>query len=103
MNSLYGVLIAVLASVLSGFSTALYAGIKESKKEKERQAEKAQDVLKIELKDLKIHLYQVEKDLTDWKDKYYLAIQELISVKSELEETLIKLSLINMEFKIEQE
>ena len=52
----------------------------------------------MELKDLKIQLYKVERDLTEWKDKYYSAIQELIGVKAELEETLIKLSLIDMEF-----
>ena len=51
----------------------------------------------MELKDLKLQLYKLERDLTEWKDKYYSAIQELISVKSELEETLIKLSLIDME------
>ena len=43
-------------------------------------------------------MYQLERDLAEWKDKYYNAIQELIEVKSELEETLIKISLIDMEF-----
>ncbi len=92
------IIIAICAAILSGMGTAIIAGIKDNKKEAIRQREREQDQLKMELKDLKIQLYKVERDLTEWKDKYYSAIQELISVKSELEETLIKLSLIDMEF-----
>jgi peptidoglycan hydrolase CwlO-like protein len=91
------IVIAISAAILSGMGTAIIAGIRDNKKEKIRQAEREQDHLKIELKDLKLQLYKLERDLTEWKDKYYSAIQELISVKSELEETLIKLSLIDME------
>ena len=90
--------IAISAAVLSGMGTAIIAGMKENKREKTRQHEREQDNLKIELKDAQIKLYQLEKDLTDWKDKYYQTIEELISIKAELEETLIKLSLIDMEF-----
>ena len=79
------IVIALLAAVFSGMGTAIIAGLKESKKEKRRQAEREQDHLKLEIKDLKIALYQLEKELTDWKDKYYDSIQELIQVKSELE------------------
>lgn len=89
--------LSISAAILSGMGTAIIAGIKENKKERIRQYERKQDMLKMELKDLKIQLYQLEKDLTAWKDKYYSAIQELIEVKSELEEALIKLSLINMD------
>jgi peptidoglycan hydrolase CwlO-like protein len=92
------IIIAISAAILSGMGTAIIAGLRENKKEKIRQAEREQDHLKMELKDLKIQLYKLERDLTEWKDKYYSAIQELISVRSELEETLIKLSLIDMEF-----
>jgi uncharacterized protein YlxW (UPF0749 family) len=93
------IIIAILASVLSGAGTALIAIINENKKEKFRQNERAQDELKMELKDLQIKLYKLEKDLSEWKDKYYSTIQELISVKAELEETLIKLSLIHIQDK----
>jgi len=91
------IIIAIAAAILSGMGTAIIAGLRDNKKEKIRQREREQDHLKMDLKDLKIQLYKVERDLTEWKDKYYSAIQELISVKSELEETLIKLSLIDME------
>ena len=91
------IIIAIAAAILSGMGTAITAGIRDSKKEKIRQREREQDHLKMDLKDLKIQLYKVERDLTEWKDKYYSAIQELISVKAELEETLIKLSLIDMD------
>jgi peptidoglycan hydrolase CwlO-like protein len=91
------IIIAIAAAILSGMGTAIIAGIRDSKKEKIRQREREQDHLKMDLKDLKIQLYKVERDLTEWKDKYYSAIQELISVKAELEETLIKLSLIDMD------
>ena len=88
--------IALLAAVFSGMGTAIVAGLKEAKKEKRRQAEREQDHLKLEIKDLKISLYQLEKELTDWKDKYYDSIQELIQVKSELENALVQLNIIEL-------
>lgn len=91
------IIIAICAAILSGMGTAIIAGLRDNRKEKVRQREREQDHLKMDLKDLKIQLYKVERDLTEWKDKYYSAIQELISVKAELEETLIKLSLIDMD------
>ena len=91
--------IAILASAVSGMATAIYGARREDKLEKAREAERYQERLKLELKDLKIQLYQLEKDLADWKDKYYLTMQELIEVKSELEEALIKMSIISLEFK----
>jgi peptidoglycan hydrolase CwlO-like protein len=89
------VVIAVLAAILSGMGTAVIAGLRENKKEKIRRAERDQDHLKLEVKDLKIELYKIERELTEWKDKYYNTIQELIGVKAELEETMIKLSYID--------
>ena len=61
-------------------------------KKKNRRHEREQDHLKLDLKDLKIELYKIEKELTEWKDKYYNTIQELISVKAELEDALIRVS-----------
>ena len=90
------VIIVIIASVLSGMGTALVSGVKESKKEKSRLVEREQDLLKMDLKDLEIKLYKLEKDLSEWRDKYYNTLQELIEVKSELEETLIKLTHIGM-------
>jgi len=89
------IVVAIFAAAVSGMGTALIAGFRDNKKEKIRQAEREQDHLKLEIKDLKIALYKVERELTEWKDKYYQAIQELIGVKSELEETLLKLSFID--------
>ena len=86
------ILIAIFAALVSGMGTALIAGFRDSKKEKRRQFERDQDHLKMDLKDLKIELYKIEKELNEWKDKYYNAIQELIGVKSELEATLIELA-----------
>lgn len=86
------IIIAISAAILSGMGTAIIAGVNESRKEKNRQAEREQDLLKIELKDLKIELYQLEKALTEWKDKYYTVLQDLIMVKSELENALRELT-----------
>lgn len=97
MNTSFVIVLNLLSAVLSGMGVVIFASIRENKLEKARKAEKEQDSLKIELKDLQIKLYKVEKDLDDWKQKYYSAIQELISVKAELEETLIKLSIVNLE------
>ncbi len=96
MNMDYtSIVIAISAAVLSGMGTAIIAGLKENKREKVRKHEREQDQLKLEVKDLKIELYKIERELTEWKDKYYNTIQELIAVKSELEETMIKLSYID--------
>ena len=89
------VVIAILAAILSGMGTAIIAGLRDNRKEKIRRAERDQDHLKLEVKDLKIELYKIERELTEWKDKYYNTIQELIGVKSELEETMLKLSYID--------
>ena len=86
------VLIAISAAILSGVGTAIIAGIRDMAKEKNRRTEREQDHLKLDLKDLKIELYKIEKELTEWKDKYYNAIQELISVKAELEDALIRVT-----------
>lgn len=91
------VIISISAAILSGFGARLMSSFSEKKREEVRRQERYQDQLKLELKDLKIALYQLEKDLTDWKDKYYDAIQQLIEVKAELEETLVKLSIIHIE------
>lgn len=93
---IFTLLLSLSAAILSGMGTAIIAGVKDSKKEKTRQQEREQDHLKMEIKDLKIQLYELEKQLTEWKDKYYNAIQQLIEVKSELEQTLIQLDHINI-------
>jgi non-homologous end joining protein Ku len=86
------IIITLFAAAISGLLTA-QIGARRSKKEKiERRAEKAHDQLLLELKDLEIKLYKLEKDLNEWKDKYFEALQELIRVKAELEGTLLKLS-----------
>jgi len=86
------ILIAISAALVSGMGTAIIASFRDSKKEQRRQIEREQDLLKMDLKDLKIELYKIEKELSDWKDKYYTAIQELIGIKAELEATLIELA-----------
>lgn len=83
------VILSISAAILSGVGTAVVAGVRDMAKEKNRRIEREQDHLKLDLKDLKIELYKIEKELTEWKDKYYNAIQDLISVKSELEEALM--------------
>ena len=88
------IVLAISAAVLSGMGTAIIAGIRDNKKEKNRRQEREQDHLKLDVRDLKIELYQLEKELTDWKDKYYSSVQELIQVKSELENALVQLNII---------
>lgn len=96
MSNTSVIILTLLSALLSGMGVSFLSYLSDSKKEKARKAEREQDQLKIELRDLQIKLYQVEKDLTEWKDKYYSTIQELIGVRAELEETLIKLSLIHI-------
>jgi hypothetical protein len=94
MNGNNAALIALVSALLSGLGTASLVAIKENFKENRRSREREQDHLKLDLKDLKIELYRVEKDLSEWKDKYYQAIQELIIIRAELEEALIQIAVI---------
>ena len=86
------IIIAICAAILSGMGPAIVAGIRDAAKEKNRRTEREQDHLKLDLKDLTIELYKIEKELTEWKDKYYNALQELIGIKAELEESLMQLA-----------
>jgi septal ring factor EnvC (AmiA/AmiB activator) len=97
------VVLSLLAAILSGMGTAIIAGLRDSKKERIRREERDKDHLKLEVKDLKIELYKLEKELTEWKDKYYEAIQELISLKAELENALTTLSHIEMHENLDSE
>jgi len=96
MSNASVIILTLLSAFISGIGVSVFAWFIERKKEKVRRSEREQDILKLELKDLQIKLYQLEKDLDDWKDKYYAAIQELVSVRTELEETMIRLSLIHI-------
>ena len=96
-------IITLLASMLSGIFASLFSYKKNKKAELARREEKAQDNLRLELKDLQIKLYKLEKDLDEWKDKYYEAIQELISLKAELENALTTLSHIEMHEDLDSE
>jgi len=90
--SYYQIIITLVASLVSGMGTGVIASLRSKKAERIRAEERAQDQLKIELKDLQIKLYKLERDLDEWKDKYFEALQELIQVRSELEGTLLKLN-----------
>ena len=96
MNNLTVIVLTLASAILSGFGMNLIAAIQNNKKEKIRQYEREHDHLIIELKDLQIKLYKIEQELYEWKDKYFDAIQELISVKAELEQSLIKLTHIGI-------
>lgn len=97
------IVLSLLAAVLSGMGTAIIAGLRDSKKEKIRREEREKDHLKLEVKDLKIELYKLEKELTEWKDKYYSSIQELITLKAELENALTVLNHMEMHEELDSE
>jgi non-homologous end joining protein Ku len=90
------IIITLFAAAISGLLTAQISARRSKKEKLERIADKAHDQLLLELKDLEIKLYKLEKDLNEWKDKYFEAIQELIRVKAELEGTMLKLTHIEM-------
>ena len=96
MFSVYQMVITLFAASISGLLTA-YLNSRKTKKDKAAQAaDKAHDQLLLEIKDLQIKLYKLEKDLNEWKDKYFEALQELIRVKAELEGTMLKLTHIEI-------
>lgn len=86
------IVMSILAASLSGFGTAIIAAVRDSKKERVRREEREKDHLRLDIKDLKIELFQLEKELTEWKDKYYKAIQELIEMRSELDSVMSQLN-----------
>ena len=92
MNITTQIIITLLAASISGLFTAFINSLRHKKERAAQEADRAHDQLLLEIKDLQIKLYKLEKDLSEWKDKYFEALQELIQVKSELESTLIKLT-----------
>ena len=96
MFNLTQLIITLSAALCSGLIGVFFNYRQAKKKEIVRLAEKQHDGLLIELKDLQIKLYKIEKDLDEWKQKYYDALQELIHVKSDLEESLLKLEHIGV-------
>lgn len=96
MFNLTQLIITLSAALCSGLIGVFFNYRQAKKKELIRLAEKEHDGLLIELKDLQIKLYKLEKDLDEWKQKYYDALQELIHVKSDLEESLLKLEHIGV-------
>jgi len=85
------IIITLMASISSGLIGVFFNYKKEKKKDFKRVEEKEKDRILLELKDLQIKLYQLEILLDEWKDKYYKTLQELIDVKFELENTLLRL------------
>jgi uncharacterized protein YpuA (DUF1002 family) len=85
-------IVAIAASLLSGLAAAILSATRDHKKEIKRQVQREQDNLKLELKDLQINLFKLEKELDQWKIKYYGTLEELISVKAELEKAIIALT-----------
>jgi septal ring factor EnvC (AmiA/AmiB activator) len=97
------IIITIIASVSSGLIGVLFNYRKEKKKEQIRQAEKMHDGLLLELKDLQIKLYKLEKDLDEWKQKYYEALQELIAVKADLDRSLSHINHMDMHISMDTE
>lgn len=93
------IILTLSASLLSGLGVSLINQRKNKKSNIQRLEEKAKDEMRIELKDLQIKLYKLEKDLAEWKDKYYEALQELIKVRAELEESFLKLTHVELHIK----
>jgi peptidoglycan hydrolase CwlO-like protein len=91
------IILVTCSAILSGLGTAIVNSTRDAKKEKIRQHERAQDALRIDVKDLKIELYELERELNTWKDKYYQAMQDLIEIKAELESALIQLNILEIE------
>jgi hypothetical protein len=96
MNVYTQVIVTILASAVSGLIAAIISVRKNKAEKAVRDSERAHDLLIIEIKDLQIKLYKLEKDLSEWKEKYFEALQELIQVKSELEGTMLKLTHIEL-------
>lgn len=82
-------IITISSTLLGALVTGFIAYLRDAKIERIRKSEREHDRLLLELKDCQIRLYALEKELDEWKQKYYSTIQELISVKAELEHSLV--------------
>ena len=91
MPNSYQILLTIIASFSSGLIGVFINYKRDKKKERVRIQEKEHDSMLLEIKDLQITLYKLEKDIDIWKEKYYHALEDLIKVKTELESVLFKL------------
>lgn len=93
-------IIGLLGSLLSGLAVHLISNKKHKKIIYLANEQKNKDKAEIELKDLQIKFYKLEKDLVEWRDKYYATIQDLILVKAQLEKAILQLEYTKYNFLI---
>jgi hypothetical protein len=65
----------------------------ESKRNKQIKDELGKEKQANEIKDLKLQLHQLEKDLAEWKDKYYQTVQDLLDIKLEFQKALMSMEI----------
>jgi len=103
LTDIQTVIIAISAATLSGVvATIIRASFDQKtakRKEEIHSRERRYDQLQLELRDLKLQLYALEKDLDECKDKYYETLSQSVEIKAALEHALNALSMT--EFKAE--
>ena len=65
----------------------------ESKRNRRIKEELGKEKQANEIKDLKLQLHQLEKDLAEWKDKYYQTVQDLLDIKLEFQKALMSMEI----------
>lgn len=85
MNDWLIPVLTFLGTVFAGAGLKWIEGWLKKAKDKDDTATNLRNELRGELTSLKAEIQQTEKELDEWKGKYYLLIEQYLSVRSQLE------------------
>lgn len=80
--------LALIGAILGGSGLKFIEHWLSQSKVKDDSASKFRDELRNEVSSLREELRTTEKDLDEWKGKYYTLVEETMKVRSELEAAL---------------
>lgn len=85
MNDWLIPVLTFLGTIFAGAGLKWIEGWLKKAKDKDDTATNLRNELRGELTSLKSEIQQTEKELDEWKGKYYLLIEQYLSVRSQLE------------------
>lgn len=84
--------LALIGAILGGSGLKFIEHWLSRSKQRDDSASKFRDELRAEVTNLRDDLRQTEKDLDDWKQKYYTLVEESMKVRAELDAAIRNVS-----------
>ena len=78
-------IVAVAGTALGGIGLKITENLLSRDKDKKDYAIQLREELRVELRDLKAEKTALERELDEWKDKYYSLLSRFINVETQIE------------------